>query len=111
MKEYIGKYRVIAQFDLISGKPNKEDLSILCTGGGQIYAVGRSTMVYYNPTRRGSLPVKLDKLGVEYEDWLTSETEIRFSKKDLDLVAKVFGVMTKGAGIPPHSVRNRRFSK
>ena len=51
MKKYIGRYRVVCEFDRATLSPIKEDMYIQCSKSGQIYRIDNDTLAYYKPAR------------------------------------------------------------
>lgn len=105
MNEYVGKYRVVCEFDMRNLKPIKHDTWIPCKGGGQIYREDKGVLVYWSPKRKKSLHSKMKSFMLD--DWMGSDKEdaescIKFPEQYLDQVAKMVGAMTKGKDIPPH---------
>lgn len=51
MKKYIGRYRVVCEFDRATLNPIKGDMYIQCSKSGQIYRIDNDTLAYYKPAR------------------------------------------------------------
>lgn len=112
MRKYIGKYRVVCEFDRNTLKvKNKDDNYIVCKRNGQIYRYSDIELVYYRPSRgNGEQTIgKLKEMGVEAVN-ISSEGDLsfRFYEKDLDKVAEFVNASTNGADIPPESIKNLR---
>ena len=43
MKKYVGRYRVVCEFDRATLNPIKEDMYIQCSKSGQIYRIDNDT--------------------------------------------------------------------
>jgi mRNA-degrading endonuclease RelE of RelBE toxin-antitoxin system len=112
MREYIGKYRVVAEFDKNTLEPIKDDLYIQCVKEGQIYRFDSTCLAYYRPTRGNSeqLSKKLIDLGVEGINNRSTDGDILiyFREESLDIVAKELGASTNGVNINPTSIKNLR---
>lgn len=112
MREYIGKYRVVAEFDKTTLEPIKDDLYIQCVKEGQIYRVDNTYLAYYRPTKGNSeqLSKKLIDLGVEGIDNRSTDGDILiyFKESNLDIVTKELGASTNGVNINPTSIKNLR---
>lgn len=110
MKNYIGKYRVVAEFDKATLEPNKEDTYIVCAKGGQIYRVNNTTLAYYKPTRHNTLTQRFIDNGVTgvINHSSNGDILIYFAESSLPIVAKIVQASTNGVNIPPYSVKNLR---
>lgn len=112
MKKYVGKYRVVCEFDRATLNPIKEDMYIQCSKSGQIYRINNDTLAYYKPARGQTsfLCNKLVELGVkDVKDMsTTSDILIAFNEDSIDIVANEFGANTTGANVVPTSIRNLR---
>jgi hypothetical protein len=109
---YRNTYRVVAEFDRTTLQPNKEDIYIYCSNGGQIYHYNEDTLVYYRDGVLSSrLLEKLDELKIDYENKTQSEVLIYFKEKDLDKLVDIFSIRTSGASISPYSQKNLKLFK
>lgn len=112
MKKYIGKYRVVCEFDRATLEPIKDDLYIVCSKNGQIYRIDDDILAYYRPTRGNSeqFSTKLIDLGVKGVNNCSSDGDmlIYFNEDSLDIIAKEVNASENGATIPPYSVKNLR---
>lgn len=112
MKKYIGKYRVVCEFDRATLEPIKDDLYIVCSKNGQIYRIDNNILAYYRPTRGNSeqFSAKLIDLGVKGINNCSSDGDmlIYFNEDSLDIIAKEVNASENGATIPPYSVKNLR---
>lgn len=110
MDKYVGKYRVVCEFDQKTLKPNKEDTYIYCANGGQIYRYNKDTLAYYRSGKNQANKVIKDLIdrGIEIikEDSTPGDLRFYFNEKDIDKVAKIFKARTLGANINPTSKRN-----
>lgn len=112
MREYIGKYRVVCEFNKANLEPIQDDTYITCSKDGQIYRYNNDTLVYYRPTRGNSeqLTKKLEELGVEVVSNGSGDGDIQiyFKEKGIEIVASELGAITTGASTNPKSIRNLR---
>ena len=112
MKKYVGRYRVVCEFDRATLNPIKGDMYIQCSKSGQIYRIDNDTLAYYKPSRgqTGFLCSKLVELGVkDVKDMsTTSDILIAFNEDSIDIVANEFGAITTGVNVSPSSIRNLR---
>lgn len=112
MESYIGKYRVVSEFDRATLEPIKHDIYIQCSREGQIYRVDDNNLAYYRPSRGNSeqLAKKLVDLGVKnvYNHSTDGDLLICFAEDSIEIVAKEVGASTYGAGVSPYSIRNLR---
>lgn len=110
MEDYIGKYRVVCEFDRRKLKPCPDDNYIYCANKGQIYRFNDSMLVYYKPGRNQAEKTikQLKAVGIEVlKDGSTSEDIlIHFREEDLERVAEIFKARTKGVNIKPASRKN-----
>jgi hypothetical protein len=112
MLSYRNKYRVVSEFDRTTLQPNKEDLYIYCSNGGQIFRYNNDTLAYYrNGVLSSKLISKLDELKINYQNKTQSEVLIYFDEKDLDKLVEVFNIRTSGASISPYSQKNLKLFK
>lgn len=115
IKKYIGKYRVLCEWDKSTLQPIKEDTYIKCSKEGQIYRIHDTTLAYYRPSNGNSeqLTKKLIKLGIKGVDNRSTDGDIliHFNEGSLTLVASELGASTNGASINPVSIRNLRQMK
>lgn len=112
MEKYIGRFRVVSEFDRVTLKPIKEDTYIVCANDGQIFRFNHNTLAYYRPTRGNSNQMceKLMLLGVEgvINKSTDGDILIHFDESHLEIVAGVFMASTNGCNINPTSIRNLR---
>lgn len=112
MDRYIGRYRVVCEFDRRNLEPIKEDTYITCNKNAQIYRVSEKLLAYYKPKRGNSeqFATKLKELKVKEVENRSSEGDILiyFNEKSLDIVANEVGASTTGADIKPSSKKNLR---
>lgn len=114
MRDYIGKYRVMCEFDWDTLKPIKDDLFIYCSKEGKIWRVNDTTLAYYRPNSSYgyacNLAKKFENNGITVIDNQASDSDILlyFNEADLDEVGKLVGIVTKGCNVPAHSIRNLR---
>lgn len=112
MNKYIGKYRVVCEFDRETLKPIKEDTYIVCNKDGQIYRINNNTLAYYKPHKGNSkyLIDKLTEIGVYSIENNSSDEDILiyFNENYLDKVAKEVGAFISGLDIAPTSIKNLR---
>lgn len=112
MIKYLGKYKVLCEWDRATLEPIKEDTYIACRKDGQIYRVDGNTLAFYKPTRSNSNKFcdKLLDVGVKgVENRSSSEdTLIYFNEESLDIVAKEVNASTNGVNRNPASVKNLR---
>lgn len=112
MEKYIGKFRVVCEFDRKTLKPIKDDVYIVCANDGQVFRINNTTLAYYRPTNGNDKKMceKLVSLGVR--EVINRSTEgdmlIYFNEDSLDIVVDVFKASVNGASINPTSVRNLR---
>lgn len=112
MDKYVGRFRVICEFDRATLKPIKEDNYIVCANSGQVFRIGLDTLAYYRPTR-GNAQQMCDKLiTLGAKEVINKSTDgdilIYFNEESLEIIADVFRASTNGAGVNPTSVRNLR---
>lgn len=112
MNKYIGRFRVVCEFDRATLRPLNHDNYIVCANGGQVFRFGVDTLVYYRPTR-GNAHQMADKLiSLGAKEVINKSTDgdvlIYFKEESLDIIADVFRASTNGAGVNPPSVRNLR---
>lgn len=115
MKKYIGRYRVVCEFDRNTLKPIKNDTYILCHKDGQIYRINDYLLAYYRPNK-GKVQNFIDKLknsGISFIENHSSDEDILiyFKEKEIDNLAKEVGAFTSGANILPTSILNLRKQK
>lgn len=120
LSKYIGKYRVLADYDKntndfpreYDGSYSDNDLYITCYNKGRIYHYGNSKLCFYCPSKgRGRNIIKAliadglkDKIiFIEETD---SEVTIKFDSKDIETLEPYFRPNKSGASIRPHSVKN-----
>lgn len=113
MKQYIGKYKILCEWDRDSLEPIKDDTYIACSKSGQIYRVDNNkTLAYYRPTRGNSnqFTDNLIKLGVKGAENRSSDGDvlIYFNENSLDIIAKEVNASTSGVNRKPESVKNLR---
>lgn len=112
MKQYIGKYKILCEWDRHSLEPIKDDTYIACSKSGQIYRVDNKTLAFYRPTRGNSnqFTDNLIKLGVKGAENRSSDGDvlIYFSENSLDIIAKEVNASTSGVNRKPESVKNLR---
>lgn len=112
MEKYIGKYRVVCEFDKRNLEPIKEDLYIQCAKGGQIYRVNKDVLAYYKSRRGNSEQFinKLISLGVEGTSNRSTDGDvlIYFNEDSLPIVAEEVIASQNGVDIKPFSVKNLR---
>ena len=120
LSRYIGKYRVLADYDKSTndfpreydGSYSDNDIYILCSNKGKIYHYGNSKLCFYCPSKiRGHNILKAivtdgfkDK--IVFIEETDSEVIMKFDSKDLEILEPYFKPSTHGASIRPHSVRN-----
>ena len=112
MDKYVGRFRVVCEFDRATLKPINDDNYIVCANSGQVFRVGVDTLAYYRPTR-GNAQQMCDKLiSLGAKDIVNKSTDgdilIHFKEESLEIIADVFRASTNGAGVNPTSVRNLR---
>ena len=108
MRNYVGKYRVVCEFDRRDCKPLKEDTYIVCARDGQIYRYNSEILVYVG---RVDLSKKLKSMGIELVDdvrYSDGERRVMFYEKDIEVVGSIVGARTLGCNIKPESVKNLR---
>lgn len=112
MKKYIGKYKVLCEWDRSNLEPIKDDTYIQCSKCGQIYRVSDGLLAYYKPKRGNSYQFasKLIDLGVKSVNNCSSEGDIliQFSEDSLDIVAKEVNACTNSVNRKPESIKNLR---
>lgn len=122
--KYKGKYRILPTLDEstndfprhIDDSIEDIDIYISCQYGNKIFCYGHdngSRMVWleaYIPSLgRGKNIIKsLDEIGIEYKDYIETDSEVifKFKSKDIDTVADLMKAKVSGANISPFSTRN-----
>lgn len=109
MLKYIGKWRVVTEFDRNNLEP-LDDLYIVCSGQGQIYRVSEDLLAYYKPKRGNSsqFASKLIDMGVKSVNNCSSDGDvlIYFAEESLDIIAEEVNASTSGVDIKPSSKKN-----
>lgn len=112
MNKYVGKYRVVCEFDRNTLKPIKEDAYIYCSNFGQVYRYNDDTLVYYRKGKNQSNKIikSLTSKGISIiKDCSTADdVKFYFLEKDIDLIAKIFKARITGKDINPTSRKNLR---
>lgn len=122
--KYKNKYRLLPELDESTGdfprglKGELEDIDvyIACQGGNKIKTYGHIDgkkavwLIAYIPSigRARNIKKELDKLGIEYIDYIENdiEADFKFKAKDVEEVAKLLKARTSGASISPFSNKN-----
>lgn len=112
MRKYIGKYKILCEWDKSNLEPIKDDTYIQCSKGGQIYRTSERLLAYYKSKRGNSYQFanKLIDLGVKSVNNCSSEGDIliQFSEDSLDIVAKEVNANTNSVNRRPESIKNLR---
>ncbi|WP_252251368.1 hypothetical protein [Clostridium sp. VAP52] len=112
MRKYIGKYKILCEWDRNNLEPIKDDTYIACYKNGQIYRVNDRTLAYYRPSKGNSYQFseKLIGLGVKGISNRSSDGDllIYFNEKSLDILAKEVDASTSSANRKPESIKNLR---
>ena len=112
MKNYVGTYRVVCEFNRKTLKPIKGDTYIYCAKGGQIYRYNSDTLVYYRQGKNQSNKIiqGLIDRGINIvKDCSTAyDIQFQFKEKDIGIIAKIFKARVTGKSIKPTSKRNLR---
>lgn len=111
MEMYRGKYRVVCDFDKVTGEPIKAETWIPCKHG-QVYRYSEDKLGYYGTgINKFLLLKKLQQLDIKftYDDG-DSDITILFPEKDLPKVVTLFGLITKGRTIAPTNKTNIKFA-
>ncbi|MGL5151718.1 MAG: hypothetical protein ACRC7N_14225, partial [Clostridium sp.] len=100
MNKYIGKYRVVCEFNQSNLEPIQDDLYIACSKEAQICRYDKNTLAYYRPSRGNSeqLITKLENLGVVGLSNHSSDFDILiyFNEESVDIIANELGAITTG---------------
>lgn len=103
--KYIGKYRILAERDLQTGKPinNGENTYISCYRNIQIHRVGNKILCLVAPfkVQRVFIQEKLKDINLVDFYRTDMETLIWFYEEDLEKILEVFPAKTKGKDIKP----------
>lgn len=109
MIKYLGKYRVLCEWDRETLEAIKDDLYIQCYKYGQIYRICDDKLAYYRPSRGNSeqLTREFIDLGVNGVNNCSTDGDILiyFDEDGIDIVANKVGVVTLGASISPYSIK------
>lgn len=112
MRKYIGKYKILCEWNRHNLEAVKDDTYIACAKSGQIYRVGNYILAYYRPSRGNSnqFTENLIKLGVKDVENRSSDGDILiyFNEKSLSIMAKEVNASTIGVNRKPESVKNLR---
>lgn len=113
MRKYIGKYRVLCEWDRSTLEPLKDDTYIQCYKNGQIYRINdNGILAYYRPSKGNSyqLTSKFVELGVKSVNNCSSDGDIliQFNEDSLDIVAKEINASISGVNTKPESIKNLR---
>jgi len=115
MNKYIGRFRVVCEFDQVNLKPNKESTYIYCNGEGIIWRRSDDILVYTREKKGISsiLIENLNKLGIEIisDESTREDIQLVFNEKDIDIVAEYFKAREGGSNINPWSRRNLNLFK
>lgn len=112
MRKYIGKYKVLCEWDRHNLEPMKDDTYISCYKNGQIYRISDKSLSYYRPSKGNSYQFskKLIDLGVKGVNNCSSDGDILvcFNEESLDIVAKEVNASTSSVNRKPESIKNLR---
>lgn len=107
MLGYRGKYRIIFEMDLRTGKP-LEACFIKCRRSVNIYRHNDTVLSAYIPSK-----MRCTYLLKEYPELFTAfqtgdkEGTVLFNESDIEKAISILGAIVKGANVSPRSKRNR----
>ncbi|MBY6838816.1 hypothetical protein [Clostridium botulinum] len=112
MRKYIGKYKILCEWDRNNLEPIKDDTYIACYKNGQIYRVDNEILAYYRLNKGNSYQFskKLIDLGVQSVNNCSSDGDILiyFNEENLNIVANEVNASTSSANRKPESIKNLR---
>ncbi|MBZ9693405.1 hypothetical protein [Clostridium sp. M14] len=112
MKKYIGKYKILCEWDRHTLEPIKDDTYIACCKNGQIYRVDNEILAYYRPNKGNSYQFskKLIDLGIQSVNNCSSDGDILiyFNEESLNIVANEVKASTSSSNRKPESIKNLR---
>lgn len=112
MRKYIGKYKILCEWDRHTLEPIKDDTYIACYKNGQIYRVNNGILAYYRPNKGNSYQFskKLIDLGVKGVNNCSSDGDILvyFNEESLVIIANEVSASTSSTNRKPESIKNLR---